>query len=145
MDTQSLNEVWLELTDHRPQLIEAFYTRLFERHPEYRELFPDPSGAPTDQMVDMFSGVAGFSQYTGLLRPHLRRTGVAHRRFGITQGDVKNFMETFLSVLAEIYPGTWEPRHESAWREAFEEVIIPCFSAGLADDGPGPRKLPATR
>ncbi len=136
MDTTSIKQVWVAMAGQRVPLVEAFYSRLFERHPQYRKLFPQTLAPQTEKMVEMFSSVAGFADQTDLVRPYLLRVGQAHRRLGITVADVENFKESFLETLAEMYPGSWEPRHESAWRKAFDEVILPLFNQGLEESPP---------
>ena len=131
IDMTPIRETWDALEGRRITLIDTFYSRLFDRHPEYRELFPESMTPQKEKMVEMISSVARFIDQVDLIRPYLANVGAAHRGTGITARDIENFKEVFIDTLARTCSETWEPRHEKAWREVFDEVIVPVFDEGL--------------
>ncbi len=135
IDMTPIQETWDALAGRRITLVDSFYSRLFDRHPEYRELFPETMTPQKEKMVEMISSVARFIDQVDLIRPYLVNIGAAHRGTGITAGDIENFKEVFIDTLAWTCSETWEPRHEKAWREVFDEVILPAFDEGLEGSG----------
>jgi len=131
VNTEIIRESWSALAGHRREFIEAFYARLFERYPQYRGLFPENMNAQLERMIEMLSSLAEFAEHAHLLEPHLRKVGFAHRKTGIHASDVENFKDTFLDTLATFAATGDADTQRRAWREAFDEVIIPLFDEGL--------------
>ena len=131
MNTEIIKTSWNALAGRRLEFIEAFYHRLFERYPRYRELFPEKMDAQHERMIEMIGALAQFADHIPPLEPYLSNVGFQHRRTGIHADDVENFKQTFLETLAE-FPMEIDPdARQRAWQEAFDEVIIPLFDQGL--------------
>ncbi len=131
MNTEIIKTSWNALAGRRLEFIEAFYDRLFERYPRYRELFPEKMGAQHERMIEMIGALAQFADHIPPLEPYLSNVGFQHRRTGIRADDVENFKRTFLETLAG-FPMEIDPdARQRAWQEAFDEVIIPLFDQGL--------------
>ena len=64
MDMTLIQQDWEALAGKRMQFTHAFYARLFERHPEYRALFPEAMDSQMEKMVEMFSSVTRFADHT---------------------------------------------------------------------------------
>ena len=124
VDMNIIQHDWQALAGRRMQFAHAFYERLFERHPRYRGMFPESLDSQMEKMVEMFSGIARFSDHTDLVRPYLTSVGYAHRRLGIHEQDVENFKQAFVETLAEL-------RGDKAWNTAFDDMIVPMFDEGL--------------
>jgi hemoglobin-like flavoprotein len=131
MDMDLIRNDWNALAGRRTAFTQRFYERLFERHPHYREMFPESMDAQTERMVEMLSGVVRFADHANLVRPYLEEVGHAHRRTGIGHEDVQNFTDTFIETLGEICDDAWDARHADAWRLAFDDLIVPLFEEGL--------------
>ncbi len=138
MDLSAVRKTWNSLAGRRLEFIDTFYTRLFERYPEYQKLFPpDSMGMQKEKMVEMLSSVARFADNIGLVRTYLLEVGAAHQRMGISSQDIRNFTEVFLDSLAATCGESWQSHQEVAWREVFDEVIIPTFEEGLSAQAGG--------
>ena len=131
MEVEHIKQTWHELAGRRNTFVEGFYGRLFERHPGYREKFPDDMSAQMEHMVEMVSSVARYCDHMGLIEPYLRTVGYAHRGTGIHDRDVQNFRDVFIESLSEAGTEHWDTAHEQSWREAFDDVVIPMFDEGL--------------
>ena len=119
------------MAGRRLEFIEAFYTRLFERYPQYRAMFPEHMGAQRERMIEMFGTLAQLADHVTLLQPYLSNVGFQHRHTGIHAVDVENFKNTFLDTLAD-FPTTSDAESQRrAWLDAFDEVIVPLFDEGL--------------
>lgn len=131
MHTDIIKTSWNELAGRRLAFIEAFYDRLFERYPRYRELFPGQMDAQHERMIEMIGTLAQFVDHIPPLEPYLSNVGFQHRRTGIRAADVENFKNVFLETLAG-FPTAIDPdAQRAAWQTAFDEVIIPLFDQGL--------------
>ena len=131
MDIDIVKNSWNALAGRRSQFVDQFYGRLFERYPDYRKLFPPEMGPQRERMVEMISSLALWADHMDLIEPYLENVGFAHRRTGIHTADVQNFTAVFLDTLAELHGSGWDERHASAWREVFDDVVIPMFEEGL--------------
>ena len=131
MDITAIQEIWGAVAGRQMMIVDTFYSRLLDRHPEYRKLFPESMTPQKEKMVHLISSVTRFIDQVDLIRPYLVEVGAAHGDTGISASDVENFKEIFIDTLASTCSGTWEPRHEKAWREVFDEIIIPIFVKGL--------------
>ena len=131
MDMQIIKQDWEALAGKRMQFTHGFYERLFARHEQYRNLFPQGMDTQMERMVEMFSSIARFADHTDLIRPYLVSVGYAHRRLGIGASDVENFKEVFIETLAHLREEAWNETHEKAWHEVFDDMIVPMFDEGL--------------
>ncbi len=131
MTIELIRQDWEALAGQRAQFTKAFYTAFFDQFPEYRALFPDAMDAQMERMVEMFSNLARFADHSDLIQPYLLQVGFAHRGFGIRHNDAENFKEVFISTLAEARGEAWNEDHETAWRQAFDDMLIPMFDEGL--------------
>jgi hemoglobin-like flavoprotein len=131
MDMKPILEDWDALLGQRVAFTRIFYEQLFERHPQYRGMFPREMDVQMEKMVEMFSGVVRFADHIDLIRPYLVNVGFAHRHLGITPQDVENFKEVFIETLSNICAPWWNEKHDAAWHEAFDDMIVPLFDEGL--------------
>ena len=134
MNINVIQQDWNSLAGRRNEFSKAFYAALFEKFPQYRSLFPLSIDAQMERMVEMFSSLARFADHPDLIQPYLRHVGFAHRQLGIGVLDAENFKEVFIDILARELSSTWNATHESAWREAFDEMLLPMFEQGLGSD-----------
>ena len=108
MEVEHIKQTWHELAGRRNTFVEGFYDRLFERHPAYREKFPDDMSAQMEHMVEMVSSVARYCDHMGLIEPYLRTVGYAHRSTGIRDQDVRD-QPPFRSTPGCTRPPTFAP------------------------------------
>ena len=126
-----IRQDWQALAGKRMQFTHAFYENLFRQHPQYRALFPEAMDTQMERMVEMFSSIARFADHVDVIRPYLANVGYAHRAMGISAEDVSNFVSVFLDSLGEFRGPAWNDEHQSAWSEAFQNMIVPLFDEGL--------------
>ena len=131
MDIDIIKQDWEALAGKRMRFAHRVYDGLFARHPQYHAMFPEDMDAQMERMVEMFSNIARFADHSHLIRPYLVNAGYAHRRLGIGAADVDNFTKVFIETLADVFAASWDEAHERAWREAFDDMIVPMFDEGL--------------
>jgi len=135
MNTQLIEKSWNDVAGHHHAIAETFYTRLFERYPEYARLFSEQKmPQQMDQMVRTLAMVSSKADSAAAIRPHLARVGEAHSDFGLTADDLHNFSQTMIEVIAEYCEaanGGWSEDCERAWHEAFSQIIEPMMLDGM--------------
>ena len=131
MDKKILQKDWEALAGRRTEFTRDFYSRFFERYPQYRDMFPQDMDAQMEKMVEMFSSISRFADHIDMIRPYLVNVGFVHRRLGIGAEDVENFKNVFIETLGELCAPWWDEEHDAAWHQAFEDLIVPMFDEGL--------------
>ena len=131
MNTNAIATSWNGLAGRRVDFVQDFYGRLFDRHPEYRRLFPDRLDAQAEHMVEVWSTVARFADHIDIVRPYLLRVGEAHRSLGLGRADLERFKQVFLECMAEACGEEWDDATAAAWDQAFGNVIVPIVEEGL--------------
>lgn len=125
-----IEEVWDLLAGQRRRFIESFYDNLFERFPRYRQYFPEHMDAQMERMMDLIGSVARFSTHIDLVRPYLLKVGAAHKHVPLHLEDLRNFRDVFIDTAAACVDD-WQERHAQAFRDAFDDTIIPIVYEGL--------------
>ncbi|GAA1523106.1 FAD-binding oxidoreductase [Streptomyces albidochromogenes] len=143
------------LTDHEIALVRAglavvepyaadltvyFYTILFARYPQVRELFPDDMDVQRDRLlrgllriVDLVDDPENLVRFCTLL-------GRDHRKFGALEAHYPAVGECLLASLARYAGAAWTPDVEAAWTRAYTTAARVMMLAA-ADDT---RLRPAT-
>jgi hypothetical protein len=66
--------------------------------------------------------------------------GERHRHYGLALQDLDNFRDVFIEVIEEKCPGDWNAECRNAWKEAFDQVVLPLLMRGLGiDQAPKPK------
>ncbi|MFO7954154.1 globin [Thioalkalivibrio sp.] len=135
MNTQLIAQSWNDIADDHPAIAETFYSRLFERYPEYASLFNEENlPQQMDRMVRTLAMVSSNADSAAAIRPHLTRVGEAHADFGLGADDLNNFSQTMIEVIAEYCDnanGAWSEACEQAWKEAFSQIVEPMMLDGM--------------
>lgn len=130
MNTTLIQQTWNSLSSHHHEVVEAFYDRLFARHPDFKRFFDqDRMARQMDKMVNTLAVIACYADSNNLIGPRLDRIGLAHAHYGISDDELAQFADTLLDVLGEYCarynPGGWTADCERAWRAAFDTVVLP--------------------
>ena len=82
MDTARLRENFAYVAMHGDEVALFFYSDLFLRHPELREMFPVSMAAQRDRLVRAIGKIVSDAGHLDQLTPYLRELGRYHRKFG---------------------------------------------------------------
>ncbi|WP_240509125.1 globin domain-containing protein [Streptomyces agglomeratus] len=125
---------------HAADLTVYFYTILFARYPQVRELFPDNMDGQRDRLlrgllriVDLVDDPENLVRFCTLL-------GRDHRKFGALEGHYPAVGECLLDSLARYAGAAWTAEVEAAWSRAYTTAARVMMLAA-ADDT---RLRPAT-
>lgn len=132
MDTNVVGRSWDMLGDRQMDMLETFYSRLFEQFPQYRDLFPDAMDRQMKKMARTMATVSRLADSPETVEASMVHVGEKHRHYGLRESDLQHFEQLFISVLAEYCGETWSDSCARAWDEAFATVIKPMMMRGMA-------------
>ena len=131
MNTERISQHWQGIGADKPALVNAFYQRLFERHPRFRPMFPEGIEHQMEKMLDTLALVAENSDTPNAIHPRLRRLGEAHRRYELSEADFDDFIDVLIETIAEFNPAQWCEACGDAWRQALQQVVLPTVREGM--------------
>jgi hemoglobin-like flavoprotein len=82
LDSARLKENFAYVAMHGDEVALFFYSDLFLRHPELREMFPVSMAAQRDRLVRAIGKIVSDVGHLDQLTPYLRELGRDHRKFG---------------------------------------------------------------
>ena len=105
------------------ELVDAFYTHLFEDYPQVKPLFADAD--MTQQRRKLLASLKLVVE--NLRNPEdlsvvLERMGLRHVDYGATEDHYPAVGATLLKSLAEVAGDAWSEELNEAWSEAYEAV-----------------------
>jgi hemoglobin-like flavoprotein len=105
------------------ELVEIFYTRLFETAPAVKPLF---AGTDLPRQKVMLLGALALLRKSlrdlDAIVPTLRGLGARHVAYGAQPEHYPVVGEVLIAALAEVAGDDWCSAYEKAWREAFDLV-----------------------
>jgi hemoglobin-like flavoprotein len=123
LDVPALEASFDLVAPHGEQLMDEFYTRLFETAPAVVPLF-----AATDlqrqkaKLLRTLVVVRNSLRDLDAIVPTLRRLGARHVAYGAQPEHYSLVGETLIAAMATVAGPAWLPEHESAWRGALTVV-----------------------
>ncbi len=134
MNTELIGQSWDKLAGKQNALVQTFYERLFEQHPDYKTLFPESMSRQMEKIVKTLAIVARVDA-PEIVHSRLLKLGYKHQKFNLKREDFLNFKRVFLEVLGEYCnkhcPEVWSETCVQAWHNAFDEHIIPYMMQGI--------------
>src|SRR5947207_7784568 len=82
LDVQRLQESFARMAMHGDAVPLFFYSDLFLRHPEVRDLFPVSMAAQRDRLVHALGRIVADVEHVDALGGYLQGLGREHRKFG---------------------------------------------------------------
>ena len=123
------------------QKAEAFaaqlYTRLFERHPRLRPLFPTELGEQRRKLLGALQLVVDNLRKPERLEPLLEDLGRRHALYGVDPEHFDAVGEALLGTLSEMEGEAFTLETERAWSRAYGNIAA-IMQRGLVDQRPTP-------
>ena len=132
MNTELIGQTWDSLGSAHLDLVRSFYARFFERFPRYRPLFPADMSHQMRKMVDTMAMVSRLADSMDVVELRMVQVGERHGGFGLGREDLDNFRDVFLEVLEDNCQGRWNGECRLAWKDAFDQVLLPLVIRGLS-------------
>jgi len=121
-----------------------FYSDLFLRHPETRELFPVSMAAQRDRLVHALARIVSDVSRVDALGEYLQDLGREHRRFGAIGEYYPHVGASLLATLAHFNGPAWTQELAADWNAAYELVAQVMITAAAEDAGVRPAYWEAT-
>jgi hemoglobin-like flavoprotein len=114
-----------------------FYSDLFIKHPDVREMFPISTEAQRGHLVDALGKIVCNIDSSSDLTPFLEALGRDHRRFGALAEHYDAVGASLLATLEYFSGPSWTPELRSDWTAAYE--LVGSVMAAAAEVGDSPR------
>jgi hemoglobin-like flavoprotein len=101
------------------ELVDDFYTRLFEVAPGVRGLFSDDMRRQKAMLLSALVLVRKSLRDLDGLLPTLRALGARHVAYGAKAEHYPVVGTTLVQSMAAVAGDDWKPEYETAWAEAF--------------------------
>ncbi len=144
MDAQRLKDSFAKVAVHGDEVPLFFYSDLFLRHPEARELFPVAMNAQRDRLVQALMQIVSNVDNLSELVPFLEGLGREHRKFRAVAEHYSAVGVSLLAALAHFSGPDWTPGLEADWRDAYGLVAKVMIEAAQADESLHPAWWDAT-
>lgn len=132
MDPGRLKENFARVARHGDQVALFFYSDLFLRYPETRELFPVSMSVQRDRLLRALGEIVSQADQVNELAPFLRQLGRDHRKFGALRDHYGPVGESLMATLAHFTGPDWTPDLAADWAAAYE--LIATVMADAADE-----------
>jgi hemoglobin-like flavoprotein len=144
LDTARLKENFAQVARHGDEVALFFYSDLFLRHPELREMFPVAMAGQRDHLVRAIAKIVSDVGRLDRLTPYLRELGRDHRKFGTLPAHYRPLRASLLATLAYFSGESWTPQLAADWEEAYGLVSQIMIEAAAADEKASPAFWAAT-
>src|SRR3984893_339623 len=134
LDVVRLRESFGRVAMHGDEVPLFFYSDLFIKHPEVRELFPVSMAAQRGHLVDAL--VKTFSQADKVddLTAFLQGLGRDHRKFGAVAEHYEAVGASLLATLEHFAGPAWTSDLAADWKAAYELIGSVMTTAATADE-----------
>jgi NAD(P)H-flavin reductase/hemoglobin-like flavoprotein len=144
LDTARLKENFARVARHGDEVALFFYSDLFLRHPELREMFPVSMAAQRDRLVRAIARIVSDVGRLDQLVPYLQGLGRDHRKFSTLPEHYEPLRASLLATLAYFSGRDWSPELAADWREAYGLVSQIMIESAAADEKVNPAFWDAT-
>jgi nitric oxide dioxygenase len=123
LQTALLEESFQQIAPRGLEFVGAFYDRLFELHPETRELFGNVSMlAQKHKLLASLVLVIENLNKPDVLTSALQRLGAKHTGYGVFSEHYPMVGGALLDTFAEFLGEQWTPEVREAWTEAYGAI-----------------------
>lgn len=132
IDTAALRSSFAAVAAHGPdEVAQYFYSYLFLRYPETREMFPPGMARQRDRLVGALVRIVTQVDQLDALVPYLQDLGRDHRKFGALSAHYPAVGEALLAALAHFSGPAWTPELAENWSSAYG--LVAATMSGAAE------------
>lgn len=143
-DAQRLKENFAHVAMHGDEVALFFYSDLFLRNPEVRDLFPISMSAQRDRLLAALGRIVSDVDNLDRLVPYIQALGRDHRKFGAIAEHYEAVGVSLIATLAHFSGPQWTDDLAAAWKRAYTLVARVMTDAAAADEGHRPAWWDAT-
>lgn len=144
MDSKRLQESLARVLMHGDEVPIFFYSDLFFRYPETRQLFPVAMSAQRDRLVQALGRIVADVDNAEALVPYLRDLGRDHRKFGAIADHYEPVGASLIAALRHFSGPYWSADLEADWKAAYAFVAKVMIEAAAQDEQTHPPWWEAT-
>jgi len=134
LDVARLRESFAHVAMHGDELPLFFYSDLFIKHPEVRDLFPVSMAAQRGHLVDALVKIVAQVDSVDELTTFLQGLGRDHRKFGVIADHYDAVGDSLLATLEHFSGPAWSPGLASDWKAAYGLIGSVMTAAARADE-----------
>jgi NAD(P)H-flavin reductase/hemoglobin-like flavoprotein len=111
-----------------------FYSDLFLKHPETRQMFPVSMQAQRAHLVEALAHIVASVEDLDGLTAFLRDLGRDHRKFGTLAAHYDAVGDSLLTTFAYFCGDAWDAELAADWKDAYDLVASVMTRAALEDE-----------
>jgi NAD(P)H-flavin reductase/hemoglobin-like flavoprotein len=134
VDVARLRESFSHIAAHGDELPLFFYSDLFIKHPETRDMFPISMEAQRGHFVEALVRIVSQVDRVDELRRFLEGLGRDHRKFGISPEHYEPVGASLLATVRYFSGPDWTPELAADWTTAYELVASVMIEAAQVDE-----------
>jgi NAD(P)H-flavin reductase/hemoglobin-like flavoprotein len=134
LDVVRLRENFAHVAMHGDEVPLFFYSDLFIKHPEVRDLFPVSMAAQRGHLVDALVKIVSQVDSVKELTAFLEGLGRDHRKFGAVAEHYDAVGASLLATLEHFSGPAWTPELAADWAAAYELIGSVMIAAASADE-----------
>jgi len=134
LDVARLQKNFADVAAHGDEVPLFFYSDLFIRHPEVRDMFPISMEAQRGHLVDALVRIVSNVDSTADLTVFLEGLGRDHRKFGALADHYDAVGASLLATLQYFSGPSWTPDLQADWTAAYELIGSVMVGAARADE-----------
>lgn len=134
MDVARLKENFAHVMMHGDELPLFFYSDLFIKHPEVRDMFPVSMAAQRGHLAEALVRIVGAVDNVDELSGYLEGLGRDHRKFGAMVEHYAAVGDSLLTTLEHFSGPAWTPQIAADWKAAYELIGSVMLAAARADE-----------
>lgn len=132
LDVARLRKNFAQVAEHGDEVPLFFYSDLFIKHPEVRDLFPISMESQRGHLVDALVKIVSNVDSPHDLTAFLQGLGRDHRKFGAVAGHYAAVGASLLATLEYFSGPDWTPELKADWAAAYD--LISSVMSGAAQD-----------
>jgi NAD(P)H-flavin reductase/hemoglobin-like flavoprotein len=144
LNSARLRESFARIAMHGDEVALFFYSDLFLRHPEIRDMFPVSMAAQRDRLLQALGRIIAEVGNLDQLTVFLQALGRDHGKFGTLAGHYEPFGTSLLATLAHFSGADWSPELAAEWKAAYGLVARVMKDAAAQDEKRNPAYWEAT-
>lgn len=144
MDSKRLKDSLARVVQHGDEVPLFFYSDLFFRYPQTRQLFPVAMNAQRDRLVQALTRIVADVDNAEALVPYLRDLGREHRKFGAIAEYYEPVGASLIAALRHFSGPYWSADLEADWETAYALVAKVMMEAAAHDEQTQPPWWDAT-
>ena len=136
MDAQRLKDNFAHVAQHGDAVALFFYSDLFLRNPQLREMFPVGMSHQRDRLLSALGRIVSQVDNLSELVPYVRQLGQDHRKFGVEAAHYPEVGASLVTTLRYFSGSAWDDQLAQDWTDAYNllsKVMIEAASEDAAN------------